>query len=46
VLIRARAVVKSGVLSRTVTITKKFFLPQPPPGSESGDNDSDNDDEE
>jgi len=46
VLLTAKARVKSGLVSRTVTVTKKFYLPQPPPASDAADSDGDEGDDD
>lgn len=46
ILLTAKATVKSGLLSRSVTVTKKFYLPQSPPASGAGESDNDDDDDD
>ncbi len=44
VLLRAKVSVRSGMLRRTITVTRKFFLPQPPTDPNADEDDSDDDD--
>ena len=46
VVITAKVTAKSGLFSRSVTVIRKFFLPQSPSDAQPGDNDSDDDDDE